>query len=195
MPNYFEFEVCLDGVAPLIWRRFLLHEKATFLELHEAIQDAAQWWNYHLFIFQSKNGKIIAGLPSEDEMDLEGKETPDAEIIPIAPWFRAQRVKTCHYEYDFGDGWECDVKLIQEVYDAKIFKRRLLGGERAFPHEDCGGNGGYQRCVEFVKTGKDPWNDSDDLKEWLGGWDPEKFEFKEVKKYFDKGRHVPIPGE
>jgi len=195
MPNYLEFEVTLRGATPKIWRRFLLREKATFLDLHEAIQDAAQWWNYHLFVFRSpKTGEELAGVPSDE--DMEGTEAPDAADIKVAPYFKAKGMKSCLYEYDFGDSWYCDVKLVQEVYDAKTFKRRLLGGERAFPHEDCGGMDGYERCAEFVKTGKDPWgDDSEGLKEWLGEWEPEKFDFQNVKKYFDKGKHVPIPGE
>ena len=40
MPDYFEFEVELAGVKPRIWRRFLVPKCATFLDLHQAIQDA-----------------------------------------------------------------------------------------------------------------------------------------------------------
>ena len=40
MPDYFEFEVELTGVKPRIWRRFLVPKGATFLDLHQATQDA-----------------------------------------------------------------------------------------------------------------------------------------------------------
>ena len=43
MPEYFEFEVELTGVKPRMWRRFLVPKAATFLDLHQAIQDACGW--------------------------------------------------------------------------------------------------------------------------------------------------------
>ena len=198
MPKYFEFEAALAGVRPRIRRRFLLRQQATFIQLHEAIQDAAQWWNYHLFLFRSpekKGGRPVAGLPSDEDVDLYDEKLPDAHTTRVSSYFGKER-KTCLYEYDFGDGWLCEVKLIREVSLPETFRRRLLGGERAFPHEDCGGYGGYERCLEVVKTGKDSDDEeAKELLEWLGGWEPEKFEFEKVKRYFDKNKHVPVPGE
>jgi len=74
----------------------------------------------------------------------------------VTSFFGPKKNKSCLYEYDFGDSWECEVKFIQELTLPETFKRRLLAGERAFPHEDCGGIDGYERLVKVVKTGKDP---------------------------------------
>jgi hypothetical protein len=71
------------------------------------------------------------------------------------------------------------------------FPRVLLAGTRAFPHEDCGGIGGYERCAKFVLTGEDEWDEGDSLGEWLDGWRPEKFDLEAVKEKFDKGRGAP----
>src|SRR3989338_6692780 len=48
---YLEFEVSLRHIKPRIFRCFLLHRTATFLELHQAIQGAGPWSNYDLFAF------------------------------------------------------------------------------------------------------------------------------------------------
>ncbi len=48
---------------------------------------------------------------------------------------------------------------MQEIESPDVFRRRLVGGERAFPPEDSGGLPGYERCVEFVETGEDPWEE------------------------------------
>lgn len=166
MPIYHEFDVSLIGVKPRIWRGFLLREKATFLDLHEAIQDACGWWNYHLFIFReagrrSSRGRIdqgppIAGIPSDEDRDLYGKRLPHAGRTKLASHFGEDLVKICHYEYDFGDGWLHEIKWVGSKEEKDAFKRSLLGGERAFPREDCGGLGGYERCVEFCQTGSPP---------------------------------------
>jgi len=45
------------------------------------------------------------------------------------------------------------------------------------------GSGGYERLLEMLKTGKDPWKeDVQELKEWIGDWDPERFDLDEVNK-------------
>lgn len=65
--------------------------------------------------------------------------------------------------------------------------RRLTGGERAFPPEDCGGLGGYERCLAFRATGKDPLGDGDEeFGEWLGDWQPEQFDLAAMQKSFDR---------
>ena len=57
---------------------------------------------------------------------------------------------------------------------------------RPCPPEDCGGTPGYERLVEFLKTGNNPYGESEaDLKEWIGDWDPGTFFVMEWKKAFD----------
>jgi hypothetical protein len=190
MPKYFEFEVSLRGVKPRIWRRFLLPvQSTTFHQLHEAIQDACGWWNYHLFVFRhsGRNLEPIAGMPGDLDEDIYDEPLKDARRVKVNSFFGEGQGSSCIYEYDFGDGWEHEVKLVGEVDDPEAFRRRLLGGERAFPHEDSGGLSGYERYAEFVQTGKDPWEeDPDEIREWLGGWHPERFDLKTVKAQFDR---------
>jgi len=191
VPQYFEFEVSLCHVKPKIWRRFLLPADSTFQDLHMAIQDAGGWSNYHLFAFHHPESSdvLIAGIPSDEDLDVYGKRTPDARRIKLSSFFGKGKETSCMYEYDFGDGWEHDVSLSREVSLPESFKRRLLGGERAFPHEDCGGYGGYQRCVEVVRTGQDPdGDDPEEFMEWLGGWEPDFFDLEATKAAFDRPR-------
>ena len=205
MPTYFKFEVSLLEVKPRIWRSFLLHSDTTFMDLHEAIQSACGWWNYHLFLFRRATtdvpgahpaGAILAGAPSDEDIDTYGKPVPDARRKRLSLYFGKGNAQSCAYEYDFGDGWLHEVKWLERVSLPETFVRRLLGGERAFPHEDCGGIDGYERCVELIKTWEDPQEDEPiELLHWLDGWDPEKFDFALTKKYFDANWHVPIKGE
>ena len=54
------------------------------------------------------------------------------------------------------------------------FTRRLLGGEHAFPPDDCGGSPGYAQIQRVLSTGKDPEGLLDwarDTWEWTGAFD------------------------
>jgi len=189
MPEYYEFEVSLSGVEPRIWRRFLLPLKgSTFADLHKAIQDACGWWNYHMFEFRLTRGyeHRIAGIPSDEDFDMFGSTVKAADLVPLRSFF-GKEYKRCLYEYDFGDSWFHDVKLLRVIEFPETFRRRLVGGERAFPHEDCGGVSGYERCVDFIRTGIDTLeNDPKGFREWLEGWHPESFDIEATKAEFDQ---------
>jgi hypothetical protein len=92
----------------------------------------------------------------------------------------------CLYEYDFGDGWEHEVKLRKRLTLPESFKRRLLDGRRAFPPEDCGGVWGYQRCVKILGGAAEADEEVEELKEWLCDWTAEAFDLQAVKRAFDR---------
>jgi hypothetical protein len=194
MPRYYEFEVVLQEIQPRIWRRFLLRHPSTFAQLNTAIQESFGWTNSHLWEFRQPTfrGRPIAGLVTgEEEAD---RPMPDALHVKLSEYFTGERVTACEFIYDFGDDWVHDVKLIRVVSDEATFRRRLLDGERACPPEDCGGVGGYERMVEFVRTGEDVWDDVEGLAEWLGDWDPERFDLEAAREAFEAGtERVPAP--
>ncbi len=105
MPSYFDFEVTLREAKPRVWRRFLIAKRATFLDLHEAIQAACGRMNCHLFDFHDGRRTPIAGLPDDEY----GEPDPDAKTVKPDSYFAD--ANACIYEYDFGDSWEHDVKL------------------------------------------------------------------------------------
>jgi hypothetical protein len=184
MATYFCFEVRLLEVEPPIWRKFLIASTASFQDLHGAIQDAAGWEDDHLFQFQAgERGPVIASVSDDDSDD------PDAARVKLSSFFGPGGKKKCQYLYDFGDSWLHEVELVSTVENDEKFKRRLLDGGRAFPPEDCGGVGGYERYVELLKTGSDPYGeDPEEVLEWLGDWKPEDFDVASVKKKFDRTR-------
>jgi hypothetical protein len=177
MGSYYVIEVSLKGITPRVWRRFMITTDATFVDLHEAIQDACGWQNCHLFQFKDSKDRVLAELPG-DEDDETG---PDAMITRIDKTFGSKKGKVVQYLYDLGDFWDHEVKCIAvDLKWPETFGRRLLAGQRAFPPEDSGGLGGYEDCVE-IATGKrkDP-----ERLEWLEEWHPEKFDFKESERLF-----------
>jgi hypothetical protein len=180
MPTHLELEASLLDLEPRIWRRFLLDASLSFGHLHQAIQGAVGWWDGHGYAFRSslRARRGFAGGP-------EGMGGPDAWGVPLGRVFGGARPKTsCVYEYDFGDSWLVEVKLVGERADATPLLVLLLAGERAGPPEDCGGPPGYERCVAFATTGVDPWGEPEHLADWLGGWQPEVWDMAKAQARF-----------
>ena len=191
MPSYFEFDVALREIRPRIWRRFLLHQQATFQDLHDAIQDAFGWTDSHLWEFSraEKRGAPIAASRGDEltaDWRSDDEDVPDPADIRLASFFTPRGPKKCRYLYDFGDRWDHVVALRRRVELPEPFGRRLLDGARACPPEDCGGVPGYAACCAFVATGKHPWQDAGEFAEWLGDWRPGAFDLEAAKRDFDR---------
>ncbi len=117
---------------------------------------------------------------------------PEADDIEIGHYFSAKN-KRCFYVYDFGDNWQHVVDLKEIVEETGKFTRRLLGGARACPPEDCGGTMGYEECVEAASMSKEAVKKLDmgtreeieSRLEWLDGWQPETFDLEDFRMRFD----------
>jgi len=181
MAAYLDIEVSLDEVSPPVWRRFLLHDGASLLELHRAIQDACGWHGTHLFAFSTPDGQVVAGVADENGFELSA---PDAADVPARSHLEAHGAVV--YEYDFGDSWVHWVELKRIVSLEEKFSRRIIGGARAFPPEDCGGVPGYEDLIAVVSGGQATYHDSEDLLEWCQGWDPEAFDLAALHRTFDR---------
>lgn len=185
MPTYFDIEVSLSTVYTLIWRRFLLRTTGTtFADLHRAIQDACGWWDHHLYRFDEATPSGLVGLArSPDAIADLGDDTPPADKMPLARWVGEHTPRACHYLYDFGDDWHHDVIVRDLIESDERFFRQLVGGERSFPKEDCGSMPGFERILEYRRSGVDPYGE-DDLGAWLGDWQPE-VDLARVRARFD----------
>jgi hypothetical protein len=86
------------------------------------------------------------------------------------------------YEYDFGDGWEHELK-IEKVISAEptTYYPCCTGGKRACPPENCGGPLGYERLLGALRDPKH--EEYEAMIEWVGGeFDPEEFELDEINE-------------
>jgi tetratricopeptide (TPR) repeat protein len=177
IPVYYELEVTLLGTDPPVRRRFQLPVTATFFDLHQAIQAACGWAGDHLFGFHDAERRAFAPDSSSTRPD---DLRPPAARLSLGEYFSAW--STCAYLSDFGDNWVHEIVLQGRFRPAERFRRRLTGGQRAFPPEDCGGINGYHDCVDAVRGGEA----SAEIREWLGDWDPEAFDLEEARARFDR---------
>jgi hypothetical protein len=156
-----ELTVTLRDVAPPVWRRLVVPEQMTLRDLDRLLQVAMGWQGTHLSIFEL-HGRSWGDV--EDLDDVGDPRMVTVGSIPDGTVFR--------YDYDFGDGWEHDVRVEgRRTAEAPT----CLAGARACPPEDCGGPPGYARMLEILTSPRHP--EHADVRAWLGGpFDAERFD-------------------
>ena len=178
-----QFKIELPEILALIWRRILVPSDYNFWDLHVAIQDSMGWLDYHLHHFEikgkGKRKEERIGIPDFERFEDLPEVIPGWEI-PVINYFNDLGV-VAKYLYDYGDSWWHSIQLEGYLFKEKKIQYPIcIGGERACPPEDCGGEHGY---FEMLKTLSDPENDDyEDMRTWVGeDWNPEKFGKNDVK--------------
>lgn len=178
----FQLKVTLKDTKPPIWRRVLVDGSSTLDQVHEVIQAAFGWWNYHLHEFEV--GRTRFGVPDPDE---DWGEPPRDERRTRLDAI-ASEGSTFRYTYDFGNGWEHRV-AVEKVLPASSVATvpACVDGRRACPPEDCGGTWGYRELLEILADPDHP--EHDERAEWLGRpFDPEAFDSSEFEDNLRNGR-------
>ncbi|MBO1266616.1 plasmid pRiA4b ORF-3 family protein [Arthrobacter cavernae] len=164
----FDLRITIAGTDPEIWRRLLLPESVTIPELHEAIQKAFGWQDYHLYGIRTVDRKgqprVIVG--TEEAADELGAEAAAGVVLSELIDPSAAGTSKLEYEYDFGDSW---IHEIEQLGPAEIPQGSIqcVDGAMRGPVEDSGGIGGYADLVS--KLGDPEYRDHDGAAEWLEG--------------------------
>ena len=177
-----QFKITLLDIKPAIWRRIQVPD-CTLADLHEYIQAAFGWWNYHLHQFEIDG--VSYGPPEPDGMDFGLEMEDESEVVLSTLLPKAKRKARWVYEYDFGDGWRHEVLFEGHPPLEEGQKYPMcVEGERACPPEDCGGPWGY---VDYLAALADPEHEQhEELLEWRGPFDPEGFDAKRATKEMRK---------
>ncbi|MFF0795204.1 plasmid pRiA4b ORF-3 family protein [Streptomyces spiralis] len=168
-------KITLRDSRPPIWRRLEMPSDITLRELHDVIQAAFGWEDYHMWAFET--GRDRYGIA---DRDLGIRSAASKRLGQVAP----RTGDRLRYTYDFGDDWEHDI-LIEDVTTPETGTAypRCLTGRRACPPEDCGGIWGYDYLIEILA---DPHHEEhEDRLEWLGldsadQFDPAAFDAAQV---------------
>ncbi len=180
--SIFQLKITLLDTKPPIWRRVLVDGTATLDHLHEVIQAAFGWWNYHLHEFEV--GRDRYGIPDPDE---DWREPPRDERRTRLDAIAGEG-SSFRYTYDFGDGWDHRVaveKVLPRTPGTPI--PACIDGRRACPPEDCGGTWGYRELLKILADPTHP--EHGERREWLGrAFDPETFDPGEFEDNLDTGR-------
>jgi hypothetical protein len=166
------FDVTLELETPC-YRRIIIPMDCSFSQFHIALQTLFCWQGYHLYDFlpetcpDGRPKQTLAGSPQEDEFE-DGTTCSDADVL-LSEVFPER--KKIIYNYDFGDDWIHEIKLV-EIKDYRYNYPQCLMAEGDAPPEDVGGPGGYAELLRVLADPKDP--EYEHLKRWADGmrWGP-----------------------
>lgn len=140
-PVILRVRVDLDGATPPIWRRLEIRSDLTLDRVHEVLQAAYAWWDYHLYMFSlgvrvwDRGGEKFLCPFDVEEGETDG--LPDHEVrLDETLQEPGDRL---HYIYDYGDNWELTIKLEKILPLTESSPDAVCtGGRRTAPPEDCG---------------------------------------------------------
>jgi len=165
--------VTLDLEMHNVWRKIVIPVNMTFSDLHEIIQVAFGWRNYHLHEFyiynDEKSGSylsinhcgynkdgfkpIVNLVCTEEALDYENDVPMKFEKgIKLLEYIPA-KIK---YNYDFGDNWQHYIEVEKIIDDYGKNYPVCLDGEGDTPPEDVGGESGYEEFLWIMADKKHP---------------------------------------
>lgn len=165
----YQVKATIVGTKPPVWRRLLVPNTITLLELHEVLQAAFGWWDCHLHEFEIDG--VRYGTDDDDGWGPPPRSERRARLGEVATEGAA-----FSYVYDFGDNWEhrLVVEKVVAAVPGEVYPA-CLAGRRACPPEDCGGVWGYAGFLAAVSDPTHPEHGS--MLEWVGGaFDPNAFD-------------------
>ena len=127
-------KVNLHGAKPPVWRRLEVPSAMTLDLVHEVLQAAFDWDDYHLHSFETVCGEY--GDPAQDD---DWAERGDESAVALAQVAATEKAKVV-YVYDFGDDWRHDI-VVEKILPAEpgVAYPRCTGGRGDTPGEDSGG--------------------------------------------------------
>src|SRR5215813_7697583 len=159
----YQLRIELKHVEPLIWRRVLVPENVTLAKLHIILQGTMGWHGGHLHEYEIE--RLHYGIPDDDWPSTE--PVIDERRVRLNTLVEAG-ARRFTYLYDFGDGWEHNIKVEDLIPPPPNGKRiQCTAGENACPPEDVGGPHAY---IDFLATIRDPTHsEHHTMLEWIGG--------------------------
>jgi hypothetical protein len=165
----------LKNSDPLIWRQVVIPTSVTLKTLHDVIQAAMGWFDYHLWEFTIAERRY--GLPMDEDWGAEPRA--DASKIRLRDLLK-QPHTVIDYIYDFGDNWEHRLTITDvRAGDANLSYPRYIGGEQNCPPEHCGGLSGFYETLDAATDPEQP--DHAEAKLWFDDYDPNEIDELPIK--------------
>ncbi|MBM7866741.1 plasmid pRiA4b ORF-3 family protein [Heliobacterium gestii] len=183
----YQIKIELKDSSPSIWRRVIIPADVTFKRLHDTIQFAMDWQDYHLYEFDIPQEQLR--ITNDEEAyeqfkyystKFKSKELPKAkdkrefisrvlertirkpQSVKIDKYL--ETYKELEYVYDFGDYWRHRVTFENVLEDYPYGYPQIIDGEGACPPEDVGGIGGYANFLEAWSDAQHP--DHEAMRSW-----------------------------
>ena len=191
--NSLHLKLVLRYVRPLTWREVAIPGDATLAQLHQVIQQAFDWDDYHLHEFEmGKRGlrftsaeeiKASKDFWGSEDNSLDEKKFSVFEVL-FTPDGTPVKSPKFIYTYDFGDDWE--VEVIPKGFYAETVKKgtwalvKMKGLDD--PPEDCGGPYGFMELLAMRANLAECTDDDIEKLEWYYPDEDFKAKAKAAKK-------------
>ena len=143
--------IALADTDPRIWRRVDVPADGNLKMLHDIIQGAMGWMDYHLWEFEVGDKRY--GLPDPEWPDDSLFAAKNTKLKALLD----REVRQFIYTYDMGDNWEHLITL-EAVNNGEPGTKypRYVDGARRAPPEDVGGTSGFENFLEAIADPKHP---------------------------------------
>lgn len=203
----YEIDIKLHHSNPPVWRRIIVPTSITFKRLHDTIQMAMGWRDYHLYEFAIEETNLR--FTSDQEQYEENKFMKEKfggrkltkEEDPYGYLARSiqgklqkaqsskidshlEKHKHLNYTYDFGDGWDHSIELVSILADYPYGYPILTDGSGDCPPEDVGGIPGYEEFLTAWHDSKHP--DHEHMRTWGESQNFEEFDLVKTNKLLKK---------
>jgi hypothetical protein len=125
--------------------------EASLKMLHDVIQGAMGWLDYHLWEFEAADKRY--GVPEPDWSNdglLAARNTKLRTLVD-------RGTRRFDYVYDMGDSWEHVITIEAiELGQPGVKYPRYVDGARRAPPEDVGGMPGFEAFLESIADPKHP---------------------------------------
>lgn len=179
----YQLKIELDLGKHQVWRRIVIPSRATFYDLHQAIQKSFDWHGRHCHDFSLFDGenayddldklqynkikmKIFDGCDMESEAYLipgiESKRDIETVLFEVF-----EKVDQCLYVYDFGDNWRHVITLEKVIEGNQDKQIKLIERFGDRPPEDVGGKDGYENYLEAIADVNHP--EHEEMVKWSQG--------------------------
>ena len=141
--------IALADTDPLIWRSVDVPVDASLKTLHDVIQGAMGWLDYHLWEFEARGRRY--GLPDREWPDDTLSAARNVKLKTLLD----RGVRQLNYLYDMGDSWE-HIVTVEAIEDGQpgVKYPRYIDGARRAPPEDVGGIPGFEGFLEAIADPK-----------------------------------------
>ena len=152
----YQLRIWIRGISPAIWRRLLVRSDSTIADLHQILQIAFGWedWHLHDFLIRGKRYGVAksGGMTFADnprDIQLGDFQFRDKERFVLRMGGQTSRI----YEYDFHSAWEHEIRVEKQLtIDSKKTYPYCIGGARQGPEEDSGGAWRFMQSNSHTKS-------------------------------------------
>lgn len=154
--------ITLSDTEPVIWRTVDVPVEANLKMVHDIIQAAMGWQDYHLWEFEADDRRY--GLPDQAWPDDTLTAAKNVKLNTLID----RGVRQLDYTYDMGDNWH-HIVAIEAIGPGRPDMKypRYIDGARRGPPEDCGGTPGFEHFLDAIADPKHP--DHAELNDWYAG--------------------------